>query len=83
MDGIGIDREPLTRFIGEAVVLDFSKKTIGDGINGNDLNSYFSVPKFNDIILFYTGVSDYWEENYTDKVEKNLLTWNHPQLTGL
>lgn len=77
MDGIGIDREPLTRFIGEAVVLDFSKKTIGDGINGNDLNSYFSVPKFNDIILFYTGVSDYWDENYTDKVGKK-FTYMEP-----
>jgi arylformamidase len=70
MDGIGIDREPLTTFIGEAVVMDFSNKTLGDDISGNDLNSYSSFAKFNDIILFYTGVSNYWEENYVDKVGK-------------
>lgn len=68
--GIGIDKEPLTRFIGEAVVLDFSKKTIGEGINGNDLSSYSSIASFNDIILIYTGVSNYWDENYMDKVGK-------------
>lgn len=61
-DGIGVDKEPLTKFIGEAVVIDVSKKTIGEGINGNDLNSYLSIARLNDIILLYTGVSNYWEK---------------------
>jgi kynurenine formamidase len=66
--GSGIEKESLAKFIGEAVVLDFSKKKIGDGINGNDLNSYSSFTRSNDIILLYTGVSQYWNENYLKKL---------------
>jgi arylformamidase len=71
MDGIGIDKEPLTKFIGEAFVIDFSKKKIGDGINGNDLDSFHSIVHLNDIILLYTGVSNYWEENFMDEAARN------------
>jgi kynurenine formamidase len=39
-NGIGIEREPLSKFIGQAIVLHFSKKTIGDGISSYDLNYY-------------------------------------------
>jgi arylformamidase len=70
-DGIGIDREPLTKFIGEAFVIDFSKKKIGGGINGNDLDSFHSIVHLNDIILLYTGVSNYWEENFMDETARN------------
>ena len=71
MDGIGIDKEPLTKFIGEAFVIDFSKKKIGDGINGKDLDSFHSIVHLNDIILLYTGVSNYWEENFMDEASRN------------
>lgn len=71
MDGIGIDKEPLTKFIGEAFVIDFSKKKIGDGINGNDLDSFHSIVHLNDIILLYTGVSNYWEKNFMDVTARN------------
>jgi arylformamidase len=70
MNGIGIEREPLSKFIGQAIVLDFSKKTIGDGISSYDLNCYSSVARSNDIILLYTGVSNYWNDSYMDKVGK-------------
>ena len=68
LHGVGIEDEPLTKFIGEAVVLDFSKKMIGDGIDGNDLDTFSSFVHPDDILLLYTGVSNYWNENYIDKV---------------
>lgn len=68
LNGIGIENETITKFIGEAVVLDFSKKMIGDGIDGNDLNSFSSITHSEDIVLLYTGVSNYWNENRMDKV---------------
>jgi len=68
LNGVGIEDESLTKFIGEAVVLDFSKKMIGDGIDGNDLDTFSSFVHPDDILLLYTGVSNYWNENYIDKV---------------
>jgi arylformamidase len=68
LNGIGIENEPITKFIGEAVVLDFSKKMIGDGIDGNDLNPFSSITRSEDIVLLYTGVSNNWHENYMDRV---------------
>lgn len=68
LHGVGIEDEPLTKFIGEAVVLDFSKKMIGDGIDGNDLETFTSFVHPDDILLIFTGVSDYWNENYVDRV---------------
>ena len=76
-NGTGIEKEPIAKFIGEAVVLDFSKKRIGDGINGNDLNSYSSITHSDDIILLYTGVSNYWNENYMKKLG-NRFTYLEP-----
>jgi arylformamidase len=68
LNGIGIENEPITKFIGEAVVLDFSKKMIGDGIDGNDLNPFSSITRSEDIVLLYTGVINNWHENYMDRV---------------
>ncbi len=68
LNGVGIEDESLTKFIGEAVVLDFSKKMIGDGIDGNDLDTFSSFVHPDDIVLLFTGVSNYWNENYIDKV---------------
>lgn len=41
---------------------------IGDGIDGNDLDTFSSFVHPDDILLLYTGVSNYWNENYIDKV---------------
>ena len=49
-------------------MLDFSKKRIGEPINGNDLNDYCSILHSDDIILLYTGISDYWNENNNKKI---------------
>jgi len=68
LNGVRIEDEPLTKFIGEAVVLDFSKKLIGDGIDGNDLETFTSFVHPDDIVLLFTGVSNYWNENYIDNV---------------
>ncbi|KAA2281600.1 cyclase family protein [Candidatus Nitrosocosmicus sp. SS] len=58
--GNSIDKEPLNKFIGECIIVDFSKKKkIGEGITDSDLKSYFESTKVkeNDIILLYTGTS--------------------------
>ena len=58
----GVDKEPLSKFIGEAVILDMSKKNIGEGITHTDLDVYSKIIKRNDILLLYTGMSDHWGE---------------------
>lgn len=68
MDGVGIESEPITKFIGQAVVIDFSKKQIGEGIDYNDLLPFDSIVHPEDILLLYTGVSNYWNDNYMNKV---------------
>jgi len=57
-NGNSIDREPLDKFIGEAITLNISNINIGDGIGGSDLENYSKVIKNNDILLLYTGVSE-------------------------
>jgi len=52
-----IDREPLDKFIGEAITLNISNINIGDGIGGSDLENYSKVFKNNDILLLYTGAN--------------------------
>lgn len=69
-DGVGIEQESLSKFIGEAVVMDFSNKIIGDGITNYDLDNYSSLIVPNDIILLYTGFSNYRYEDY-DRVVGN------------
>jgi arylformamidase len=69
-NGVGIEKECLSKFIGEAVVMDFSNKTRGDEITSYDLDNYSSLIVPNDIILLYTGTSDYWYDDYMDKVGK-------------
>jgi len=62
-NGIGIDKIPPDRLIGEAYVADLSRKPIGRGITSNDLR-----PKFegkiarDDIAIVYTGCSNHWGE---------------------
>jgi len=56
--GNSIDREPLDKFIGEAITLNISNINIGDGVGGSGLENYSKVIKNNDILLLYTGVSE-------------------------
>jgi arylformamidase len=55
-DGKGAEKEPLTKFIGEAVVIDVTSKPPGEGITADDLN--YADAKKNDILLLYTGRGD-------------------------
>jgi arylformamidase len=56
-DGIGIDKEPPDKFIGEAVVLDMPTIQTRQGITSSDLEKCLNIVKSGDIILFYTGTS--------------------------
>jgi kynurenine formamidase len=68
IDGNSIDREPISKFIGESVVIDLSgKRKIGDGITCSDLETYSEVVKDNDILLIYTGTSEYWMKDQNIK----------------
>jgi arylformamidase len=57
-NGNSIDKEPLDKFMGEAVTLDLSSINIGNGITGSDLENYSKVVKNKDILLLYTGTSE-------------------------
>jgi kynurenine formamidase len=64
IDGNSIDREPISKFIGESVVVDLSKRcNIGDGITHSDLEDCSELIKDYDILLIYTGSSEYWMED--------------------
>jgi kynurenine formamidase len=62
-DGIGIDRIPPEKLIGEAYVADLSKKPIGSGITSKDLRRELDVKIVkDDIVVVYTGCSKHWGE---------------------
>ena len=69
--GIGVDEIPLSKLIGEAVVIDLSNLPVGSGITESDLKQKLEGKvKPDDIVLCYTGSSDHWGEpsvnsNYT------------------
>jgi len=63
--GYSIDKEPLDKFMGEAVTLDISNINIGNGITGSDLENYSKIVKNKDILLLYTGTSDKWTNDDT------------------
>jgi arylformamidase len=65
----GIDKVPLDKFVGEAIILDMSRKSIGQGITDIDLNIHKEMVKVNDIILLYSGTSKSW--NKDEKISKN------------
>jgi len=60
-DGIGIDRIPPDKLIGEAYVADLSKKPIGSGITSKDIRRELeeTIVK-DDIVVIYTGCSEHW-----------------------
>lgn len=74
-DGQGVDKEPLDKFIGESVILDLSKISVGSGITDADLGNYSKIVKENDILLLYTGTSDKWK---TDENVRSNFTYLEP-----
>ena len=60
-DGIGIDRIPPDKLIGEAYVADLSKKPIGSGVTSKDLKLELEEEIVrDDIVVIYTGCSEHW-----------------------
>jgi len=60
-DGIGIDRIPPDKLIGEAYVADLSRKPIGSGITSQDLKRDLEEKiASDDIVVIYTGCSEHW-----------------------
>jgi arylformamidase len=58
--GNGVDEIPLDAFVGEAVILDMSKRR-NAGITDMDLDSFSGKVIKGDIVLLYTGSSDEWD----------------------
>lgn len=74
VDGKSIDREPLSKFIGESIVIDLSKRcNIGAGITCSDLEAYSKDIRDNDIVLLYTGTSEYWMKDQNIKYDFTYL----------
>jgi arylformamidase len=74
-NGNGIDKEPLEKFIGEAVILDISNISVGSGITDANLDKYSNIVRANDIILLYTATSDKWRK---DETIRNNFTYLEP-----
>lgn len=74
-NGKGIDKEPLDKFVGEAVVLDLSNINIGSGITDSNLDKVSEIIKDNDILLLYTGTSERWRK---DEILANNFTYLKP-----
>ncbi len=60
-DGIGIDRIPPDKLIGEAYGAHLSRKPIGSGITSQDLKLDLEEKiARDDIVVIYTGCSEHW-----------------------
>lgn len=59
-NGNSVESEPLSKFIGEATIIDVSVKEGGGGggITAKDLNRYSDIVQRDDILLTYTGTGD-------------------------
>jgi arylformamidase len=58
-NGNSVESEPLSKFIGEATIIDVSvKERRGGSITANDLNRYSDTVQREDILLTYTGTGD-------------------------
>ncbi|MGI0050231.1 MAG: cyclase family protein [Nitrososphaeraceae archaeon] len=81
--GVGIDKEPLNKFIGEAHVVDLSKKLVNEGISDYDLDDYSNIVKDDDILLIYTDmdnkIQDRDKTNSFNYLEPSAAEWivNH------
>jgi arylformamidase len=68
LNGNSVDREPVSKFVGESVVVDLSNRCkIGGGITSVHLESYSDLIKDTDILLIYTGSSEYWMKDQNIK----------------
>ena len=66
-NGNSVENEPLSKFIGEATIIDVSVKEGGEGgggITAKDLNRYSDIVQRDDILLTYTGTGDH-RTNFT------------------
>src|SRR5690349_7497762 len=62
-NGIGIDRIPPEKLVGEAYVIDMSSKPIGNGITAQDLRKTLEHKMAkDDILVIYTGCSERWDD---------------------
>jgi arylformamidase len=67
-DGIGIDRIPPEKLIGEAYVADLSTKPLGSGITSKDLQRKLEENiAGDDIIVVYTGCSEHWGDESIER----------------
>ncbi len=67
-DGIGIDRIPPEKLIGEAYVADLSTKPIGSGITSKDLQLRLEGKiAEDDIVVVYTGCSKRWGDRSIER----------------
>ena len=78
-DGTILDKIDLDRFIGEGIVLDFSNKEIGSGIDADDMEKYSELVRAGEIVICYTGCStrigeEWVRSNYT-YLEKTAAEW--------
>lgn len=65
--GIPVDKIPISKLIGEALVIDISRRPVGSGISESDLKEELDGKvKQDDIVLIYTGSSDHWGEEWVN-----------------
>ncbi len=74
-NGLGIDEIPPAKLIGESYVADLSSKSIGTGINAQDLRQKLEGRiAGDDIVICYTGCSEHWGDESVSR--------NYTYLTG-
>jgi len=66
-DGGPVDSIPLSKLVGERVVLDLSHKKIGEGITDDDLEFFSSLVRAGDRVILYTGSSEHWGERGAER----------------
>ena len=59
-EGKDISTFPIEKLIGEAIVVDFSHKKVGEAIDEKDLELYQNEIKEGDIVLIRTGLSKFY-----------------------
>lgn len=60
--GKAVDDLPVESFVGEAVVIDFSRKQAGSAITSSDLERHSTKIRRGLIVLLYTGFSKRWRD---------------------
>ncbi len=74
-NGLGIDEIPPAKLVGESYVADLSSKSIGTGINAQDLRQKLEGRiAGDDIVICYTGCSEHWGDESVSR--------NYTYLTG-